>query len=107
MEDNKIDDNKIEDNKIEDNNSVSEQSDEEYIVFNIKKNDGTVAEMAVIDEFNFEHKNYVVSALIENDVINEEGYYIYRLKLKEEGFDVERIQDPKEYERIANAYLEA
>lgn len=97
----------MEENKIETNNSVSEQPDEEYIVFSVKKNDGSVAEMAVIDEFNFEHKNYVVSALIENDVINEDGYYIYRLKLKEEGFDVEKIRDTKEYERIANAYLES
>ena len=89
-----MEDNKIEDNKIEDNNSVSEQSDEEYIVFNIKKNDGTVAEMAVIDEFNFEHKNYVVSALIENDVINEEVQLLQRKieKLKEME-QTERIED--------------
>lgn len=90
-----------------DENNITPEIEEtdEYVTFTVTAKDGAKVEMAVVDEFNYDRKNYVVGAIIQDDTINEDGYYIYRLKLKEEGFDVEKINDPKEYEKISKAYL--
>lgn len=78
----------------------------EYITFFVKDKNGKEIEMAVVDEFEYEHKHYVVGAIVENDMINEDGMYIYKSKIVEDNFDVEKITDPSEYEKIAKAYLE-
>lgn len=79
---------------------------EEYVTFTITASDGSEVEMAVIDEFEFEHKGYVAAAKVEGDVINEEGLFIYRIKETEEDFEVEKIKSQVEYQKIAKAYME-
>ena len=83
---------------------MSEES-QEYAVFKVNDKDGNEVEMAVVDEFNYEKKDYVVGAVVEGDEINEDSLYIYSVKLKADDFEVEKITDAKEYERIAEAYL--
>ena len=78
----------------------------EYAVFTTTNKDGETVEMAVVDEFEFEHKNYVVGALIVDDVIQEEGLYIYRVKTTEDDFIVEKISNQVDYQKIAQAYME-
>lgn len=78
----------------------------EYVTFSVTTSDGTEAEMAVVDEFEFEHKNYVAAAQIKEDTINEDELYIYRVKETEDGFEVEKIKSSVEYQRIAKAYME-
>lgn len=78
----------------------------EYAVFTTTNKDGETVEMAVVDEFEFEHKNYVVGALIVDDVIQEEGLYIYRVKTTEDDFVVEKISNQVDYQKIAQAYME-
>ena len=78
----------------------------EYVTFTVTAKDGTEVEMAVMDEFEFEGKHYVVGAVIKEDVIEEEGLYIYRSIIKEDGFEVEKISREFEYKRIAEAYME-
>lgn len=78
----------------------------EYITFFVKDKNGKEIEMAVVDEFEYEHKHYIVGAIVENDIINEDGMYIYKSKIVGDNFDVEKITDPSEYEKIAKAYLE-
>ena len=78
----------------------------EYVTFSVTTSNGTEAEMAVVDEFEFEHKNYVAVAQIKEDTINEDELYIYRVKENEDGFEVEKIKSQVEYERIAKAYME-
>lgn len=78
----------------------------EYITFTTTNKDGEVVEMAVMDEFEFEHKNYVVGALIVDNTINEDGLYIYRVKEAGEDFVVEKITNKVDYQKIANAYME-
>lgn len=78
----------------------------EYITFNTTDKEGNEIEMAVMDEFEFEHKNYVVGALIEDDAVNEDGLYIFRMKEMGEEIKVEKIADPTEYQKIAGAYME-
>ena len=48
-----------------------------------------------------------MGALVEGDVIQEEGVYIYRVKIMEnKEFTVEKIKNHVEYNRVAQAYME-
>lgn len=79
---------------------------QEYITFSVTASEGKEIEMAVMEEFEFEKKNYVAAARIIGDMIDEEGIYIYRCRLQEDGFSAEKITDPKEYQKVAQAYME-
>ena len=78
----------------------------EYITFHVTNKDGADVEMAVVDEFDFENKHYVVGALVEDDTINEDGLYIYRSVIEGDDFKVEKIAREFDYNRIAKAYME-
>lgn len=78
----------------------------EYITFHITSKDGADVEMAVVDEFDFENKHYVVGAVVEDDTINEDGLYIYRSIMEGDDFKVEKIAREFDYKRIAKAYME-
>ena len=78
----------------------------EFTTFTTTDKDGNTIEMAVVDEFEYEHKNYVVASIIENDTINEDGMFIFMGKVIDGELSVEKIADEKEYEKIANAYLD-
>lgn len=78
----------------------------EYVTFTTTNKEGNEIEMAVLDEFEFEHKNYVAAALIEDDTINEDGLFIFRVKEAGEEIKVEKITNPVEYQKIAQAYME-
>lgn len=77
----------------------------EYVTFTVDDREGNEVELAVVDEFEFEHKNYVAAAKIEGDTVSEEGIYIYRVKAGEE-FAVEKITNQIDYQKIAEAYME-
>ena len=79
---------------------------EEYTTFFITSKDGRQVEMAVVDEFDYGKRHYVVSAVVENDTISDEGQFIYRCRIREDGFDVEQITGKTEYEEVTKAYLE-
>jgi len=85
---------------------MSEES-REYVTFSIISSKGEELEMAVVDEFNYKHKDYVVGALIEGDEINEDSLYIYKAKVIDGEMLVEKIANSREYEEIAQAYLES
>ena len=78
----------------------------ENVTFTLTTRDGSEVEMAVMDEFDFEGKHYVVGALVQDDTIVDEGRYIYLSKMQEDGFTVEKITREFEYKRIAEAYME-
>jgi len=50
----------------------------EYVTFEVTTKTGDTVEMAVVDEFDFENKHYVVGALIKDDEIIDDGRYIYK-----------------------------
>ena len=77
----------------------------EYVVFQTTAKDGSELEMAVVDEFDFEGRHYVVGALVEGDGIAEEGRYIYRSVINGDDFTVEKIRNQIDYEKIARAYM--
>lgn len=78
----------------------------EYATFTVTNKDGEEVELAVVDEFDFKHKHYVVGALIEGDTINEDGLFIYKAKITEDDFTVEKIANKLDYEKISKAYME-
>ena len=78
----------------------------EYATFVTTNRDGIEIEMAVIDEFEFEHKNYVVGVLIENETVNEDGLFIFKLKEAGDEIKVEKITSQVDYQKIAQAYME-
>ena len=78
----------------------------EYLTFHITTKDGIDVEMAVMDEFDFEDKHYVVGALIQDDTIVEDGQYIYQSVIEGDDFKVEKIKKEFDYNRIAKAYME-
>ena len=83
-----------------------EKEFDEYVTFTVTTRDGARVEMAVVDEFDYERKHYVVGALIKDDTIVEEGRYIYRSVIKDDGFTVEKITNAIDYQKIAEAYME-
>lgn len=87
------------------NNAPAYESGE-YVTFTITAKDGREVEMAVVDEFDIENRHYVVSSVVEDDVIKAEEQYIYQCHVKGDDFTVEPITDPKEFERVARAYSE-
>lgn len=82
-----------------------EENYQEYVTFATKDKDGNDIEMAVVDEFEYSRKNYVVTAIVTGDEIAGDERFIYRVKPGTE-FAVEKITVPGEYEEVANAYLE-
>lgn len=77
----------------------------EYATFTTTDKDGNEIEMAVVDEFEFNHKKYIVASLIENDTINEDGMFIFLGKVIDGELSVEKITDAAEYEKVANAFI--
>ena len=78
----------------------------EFVTFIVKAADGQDVEMAIVDEFDFENKHYIVAARVVDDAISNEGQYIYRAKITEDDFVPEKITNHVDYERIVNAYME-
>ena len=78
----------------------------EYITFVVNTKDGEEVEMAVIDQFEFENKGYVAAALVVGDTVSDEGCFIYRVKVDEDDFKVEKITNQIDYNRVAEAYMQ-
>lgn len=83
-----------------------EQEYREYVTFQVTARDGRQVEMAVVDEFDFENKHYVVACVVEEDAIKEDGQYIYRAIVKDDDFAVEEIRNAIDYKRVVDAYLD-
>ena len=79
---------------------------QEYVTFHVTARDGSDVEMAVVDEFDFENKHYVVGAVVKDDTILDDGRYIYRSVIEGDDFSVEKIGREFEYKRIAEAYMD-
>ena len=87
---------------------MSNVNNEEYMEFDtfmITMSDGKEQECAIVDEFDFEGKHYILAAEIHDDQVSE-GAYLCRSRNEEDGFIVERIESRTEYERAAKAYEE-
>ena len=86
-------------------NMEMENEFQEYVTFHVTAKDGSDVEMAVVDEFDFEDKHYVVGAVVEDDTISDDGRYIYLSEINGEDFTVKQIEKEFDYNRIAQAYV--
>ena len=71
----------------------------------LTEEDGTEAEYAVLDKFDFEGKSYVVLAAVEGeDIADDEFLFTYEV----EGDDmvISSVEDDDEFERVS-AYYES
>lgn len=85
----------------------NQQQDEymEFETFMITMSDGKEQECAIVDEFDFEGKHYILAAEIHDDQVSD-GAYLCRSRMEEDGFLVERIETKEEYIRATKAYEE-
>ena len=77
----------------------------EYDTFELDLN-GRVMEFAIIEEFEFEGKTYIICGEIEGDEIKEE-YYLFEGISEGEHITVNIIEEDEEYERIIDAYYDS
>jgi len=85
---------------------IPEDNYDEYATFKITSSTGEEIEMAVLEEFEYEHHTYVAAAIIEDDTINEDGVYIYKAKLINDEIVAEKITDKEVYSQVVKAYME-
>jgi hypothetical protein len=71
----------------------------------ITVSDGSEKEFAIMEEFDFEEKHYIVVSPVENDQV-QGGLYIYKAVISGEEMEVLRIEDAEEFEKVS-AYYEA
>ncbi|MCQ2522389.1 MAG: DUF1292 domain-containing protein [Lachnospiraceae bacterium] len=79
--------------------------EKEFVTFMITTTEGKEVELAVVDEFVVDNKNYVAAARVEGDTICNDGVYIYKVKDGDE-FQVEKISNHVDYEKVVKAYGE-
>ena len=83
-----------------------EKEFEEYLIFTVTDKNGAEVEMALVDEFDFEDEHYVVGAVVKDDTLVDDAYYIYRAIIENGDFTVEKIRREFDYNRIVEAYME-
>lgn len=79
---------------------------QEYVTFQITARDGSEVEMAVVDEFDYKKKHYVVACVVKDDTIDESGQYIYQAIVDGDDFKVVKITNAIDYQKIAEAYMQ-
>lgn len=85
---------------------VMEDDYEEYTTFKVTSSEGKEVEMAVLEEFEYDHDTYVAAAEVEGDTINEDGVYIYKASLSDGELIAEKIMDKELYSQVVKAYME-
>lgn len=76
-----------------------------YDTVMIQLSNGTEQEFAIIEEFDYEEKHYIVVSQVQEDEI-QDGLYLYRAAETEEGLEISRIEDEEEFAQVS-AYFEA
>lgn len=69
----------------------------------ITVSDGSEKEFAIMEEFDFEGKHYIVVSPVKNNEV-QEGLYIYGAIVSGEELEVSRIEDVEEFERVSGYY---
>ena len=69
----------------------------------ITVSNGTEKEFAIMEEFDFEGKHYIVVSPVEDNAV-QEGLYIYRAKVNEDELEVSCIEDAEEFQRVSSYY---
>ncbi len=77
----------------------------EYETFTYELN-GKTMEWAIMEEFPFEGKTYIVCAEVIGDELSDEGLYLFEGISEGEEITVRNIDSEEEYNRVVDAYCE-
>lgn len=83
--------------------NASSSEYEEYTTFILEMSDKKKHEFAIVEEFDYEEKHYVLVSEVKGDEITE-GVYLFRAESQGEDFIVEEIEDKEEYAKAVKAY---
>lgn len=76
----------------------------EYDTFTYELN-GKTMEWAIIEEFDFEKKTYIVCQEVLGDTLSDEGLYLFEsVENVGEEITVKNIETEEEYNRVVDAY---
>lgn len=74
-----------------------------YDTVMITVSDGSEKEFAIMEEFDFGEKHYIVVSPVENNEVLGD-LYIYRAVVTGEELEVSRIEDAAEFEKVSVYY---
>ncbi len=74
-----------------------------YDTIMITVSNGAEKEFAIMEEFDFEGKHYIVVSPVENNEVLG-GLYIYRAVVCGEELEVSRIEEAEEFEKVSVYY---
>lgn len=90
---------------LKDENVVNEEEMVEYDTFTYELN-GKNMEWAIVEEFEFEGKTYIVCQEVLGDALSDEGLYLFEGVSEGEEITVKNIDSEEEYNRVVDAYCE-
>ena len=86
------------------NEEIRNEEMVEYDTFTYELN-GKTMEWAIIEEFDFEEKTYIVCQEVLGDTLSDEGLYLFEsLENVGEEITVKNIESEEEYNRVVDAY---
>lgn len=77
----------------------------EYDTFTYELN-GKNMEWAIVEEFEFEEKTYIICQEVIGDTLSDEGLYLFEGVSEGEEITVKNIESEDEYNRVVDAYCE-
>lgn len=86
-------------------NVVNEDEMVEYDTFTYELN-GKTMEWAIVEEFEFEGKTYIVCQEVVGETLSDEGLYLFEGVSEGEEITVKNIDSEDEYNRVVDAYCE-
>ena len=89
---------------LKDENLVNEEM-VEYDTFTYELN-GKTMEWAIVEEFEYEDKTYIVCQEVIGDTLGDEGLYLFEGVSEGEEITVRNIDSEEEYNRVVDAYCE-
>lgn len=88
---------------LKDENVVNEEEMVEYDTFTYELN-GKTMEWAIVEEFEFEEKTYIVCQEVVGDSLSDEGLYLFEGVSEGEEITVRNIDSEEEYNRVVDEY---
>ena len=91
---------------LKDENLTNEEEMVEYDTFTYELN-GKVMEWAIVEEFPFEEKTYIICQEVLGDTLSDEGLYLFEGISEGDEITVKNIDSEEEYNRVVDAYCAA
>ena len=88
---------------LKDENVVNEEEMVEYDTFTYELN-GKTMEWAIVEEFEFEEKTYIVCQEVIGETLSDEGLYLFEGVSEGDEITVKNIDSEEEYNRGVDEY---